>query len=1011
MEEYRYILEDRFGEFPAQPLGIKEFQIEYSPEDDDAINDYTKKANGKLVIKGEAYQRLLRIEKSIYRCTLQTIRIERRCPELGAASYVLVFKGDISLNDANWNLSRCYCEIKFSEDNSYKCLLNNKGEKVDVFAFGNPKKYEVRLYPTNIKIETVVCTSNQFDRGCGWCGSGSSAEAGFYSIKDSLFRYGRPGTVDEFHCSVTYVREVLELPCNEVPSDEWTAVSSCYDNKIKYARFPNFVNCKYTEYTDDVAGYYEMRQECETMVSKNSILIKNGIHLKDVLKRLVTDQCGMTVKSDFFQINPENVSSINYVTGKLSTTKDILMFQKSDVKRPSAQNQASKFELTFEKTIEALNIFFNVEWRIIDNVFILEHTSFWNKQEGLDLTQSKYDKYTVGKEAYSYKSEDIPSEEDWFIKEVSSYGDFKGTPILYKSGCESTGKNNKKKYTVDEFTTDVEFCMSNPDPDSDKVSDVGGVFVSVSFDGSSYFMNSERPILSSQSSVNNVLSIAHLQDKYHRHNRPLLIGTMNNKETVFKSTIPTKKGERISIPLPCNYTFSPDDTIKTMLGTGVIEKALFNTRTAHLELDLLYQANEDLEENKPPKAPNLTRTTYIDKPIVIDLLEGATDEDGNETIRGFDITQHPTKGSLTILDERSVLFTPGTTGDDRFLYRVFDEWHEYSNIALCSITIRPKNQPPVANDNNYIAYNSEPLIVSASNGIFSNDSDDFGFELLEYDSITNKGGSVVVQNDGSFVYNAPSDFVGEDKFNYTIIDDQGLTDSATVYFDVRDKTQVIANPDVYITYKDEVLICTGPEPNRTLTSNDVSPSGGSLSTISETKQSDKGGTVQINNDGTFTYTPSVGFVGKDTFKYTVTNGLTNAEGLVTVNVVENLFVRLIQENSKYKDVVRECNGHQTLVGGMSTADLVLQFFKDNNATIPYDVTGLGLNCLISFTTWDEGNSYTYENYTSGLSGTSQIIEQGAVLNHQERSCSSMDEWIINMSRDVFLQDGQGYKKI
>lgn len=48
-----------------------------------------------------------------------------------------------------------------------------------------------------------------------------------------------------------------------------------------------------------------------------------------------------------------------------------------------------------------------------------------------------------------------------------------------------------------------------------------------------------------------------------------------------------------------------------------------------------------------------------------------------------------------------------------------------------------------------------------------------------------------------------------------------------------------------------------------------------------------GGTVTLQTDGSFTYTPASGFTGTDTFTYTVTNGLTpNDTATVTINVDE-----------------------------------------------------------------------------------------------------------------------------
>ncbi|MGE0496000.1 MAG: Ig-like domain-containing protein [Vulcanimicrobiota bacterium] len=46
----------------------------------------------------------------------------------------------------------------------------------------------------------------------------------------------------------------------------------------------------------------------------------------------------------------------------------------------------------------------------------------------------------------------------------------------------------------------------------------------------------------------------------------------------------------------------------------------------------------------------------------------------------------------------------------------------------------------------------------------------------------------------------------------------------------------------------------------------------------------QGGTVQVNTDGSFNYTPLAGFQGADTFTYTITNGGGQSTATVTVNV-------------------------------------------------------------------------------------------------------------------------------
>src|SRR5690606_27786527 len=132
------------------------------------------------------------------------------------------------------------------------------------------------------------------------------------------------------------------------------------------------------------------------------------------------------IKSDFFQINPENPSTVNYVTNAPSKVMNVMVFQKSDIKRPGAGASASRAEWTWEKLMQTLKFMFNVEWRIVGNQFVVEHVSWFGKNIGFDLTLSKYKKYLVGSRRYTYKNEDIPRQERWLWKEQTYGGDFPG---------------------------------------------------------------------------------------------------------------------------------------------------------------------------------------------------------------------------------------------------------------------------------------------------------------------------------------------------------------------------------------------------------------------------------------------------------------------------------------------------------------------------------------------------------------------------------------------------------
>lgn len=95
--------------------------------------------------------------------------------------------------------------------------------------------------------------------------------------------------------------------------------------------------------------------------------------------------------------------------------------------------------------------------------------------------------------------------------------------------------------------------------------------------------------------------------------------------------------------------------------------------------------------------------------------------------------------------------------------------------------------------------------------------------------------------------------------------------------------------DRYTTPMGVPLIVTNA--NEGVLANDNDPVGGQPATgvtITITNQPDHG-SVSMNNDGTFTYTPDDLYIGNDTFQYTVTNSVneTSEEATVTVRVYSN----------------------------------------------------------------------------------------------------------------------------
>jgi VCBS repeat-containing protein len=131
-------------------------------------------------------------------------------------------------------------------------------------------------------------------------------------------------------------------------------------------------------------------------------------------------------------------------------------------------------------------------------------------------------------------------------------------------------------------------------------------------------------------------------------------------------------------------------------------------------------------------------------------------------------------GTFHLNADGTFTYTPaaGFTGSDYFTYRTSDG-NASSNIA--TVTINVTNSPLIAANDAYGATEDAPLVVAASGGVLSNDSDlDPAATLITATIVTNAGhGTVSVAADGSFTYTPDADFYGTDSFTYQASDNAG----------------------------------------------------------------------------------------------------------------------------------------------------------------------------------------------------------------------------------------------
>ena len=305
--KYRYVLTDRFGTLDVAPLGEGDFSIQYEREDDGKYF-YAKQFQGKITFTGVIFQRLRRIEKSIYICEEQNLKVYRICPE----SEILIFDGYFKLTDGEWDDDKCKVELKFEKNTPDKCLKDNKSKKLNLLQLIQ-NKITVKPSTANGTIEYKNCRQNSPSGVSSdyWCGTGDP-----YAQNWTLIGYHEqsPDGVHH-HVNNTWAREIIELNCGEVAPPECFLVEDnrATTGKKKYAKQVTLYDCVNDFTPIDENGAYEASMSCKILgYDSNTTTIDNGMHLTDVLNLFINQFCpNVQVVSDFFQINPQNSSSIN----------------------------------------------------------------------------------------------------------------------------------------------------------------------------------------------------------------------------------------------------------------------------------------------------------------------------------------------------------------------------------------------------------------------------------------------------------------------------------------------------------------------------------------------------------------------------------------------------------------------------------------------------------------------------------------------------------------------------
>lgn len=241
-------------------------------------------------------------------------------------------------------------------------------------------------------------------------------------------------------------------------------------------------------------------------------------------------------------------------------------------------------------------------------------------------------------------------------------------------------------------------------------------------------------------------------------------------------------------------------------------------------------------------------------------------------------------GTVQINPDGTFTFTPSNnfTGAGTFSFKANDSIGNSTDATATVNVGAGLNQAPIG---------TSTSITTASNTAFRGnlEANDANGNNLTFAAGTTAAahGTVVINSDGSYVYTPTNGYVGPDSFSFTAND--GTANS----------TNTIVNVNVTAANTaPTVTTGTGTTTVGTNFTGSLSPLGtdpeNNMLTYSAVTQPAHG-TLALNPDGTFTYTPTAGFSGSDSFTFRANDGTLNSN-VGTFNLTVNANTDLLTLN-------------------------------------------------------------------------------------------------------------------
>ena len=264
--------------------------------------------------------------------------------------------------------------------------------------------------------------------------------------------------------------------------------------------------------------------------------------------------------------------------------------------------------------------------------------------------------------------------------------------------------------------------------------------------------------------------------------------------------------------------------------------------------------------NNPPVANDDIAFTKgsPSNPSPVTISVKSNDKPGNldGTLGTPSVVTPSVNGNTTVDINGNIVYTPNDNfyGKDSFAYQVCETPSALCDTAWVFVYVLPNSIPntTLAADDYTTTPKNKQIVVSASNGVLSNDTDPEGdsqFVVAKNDTIAGKG-ILNLNADGSYTFTPETNFVGPVEFEYTVNDDNATSASAKATLHILvTETTLSTRPDFNVTYVNVPV-------NGDVSTNDLIPAGTTYGNIVPFVTNPTADLPVMNSNGKYTFITS-----------------------------------------------------------------------------------------------------------------------------------------------------------